>query len=922
MLSKFLTKLLSSVFLLSLAFACRQSGENDGKASIPAAKDLSLTVSIAPLGRAAIAADKIVWEAGDSICVFDGYLTRIFRCSEGGASAVFSGKACPAESYGVAWPASSASAYAHGKYSVVIPDVQRAVLNSFPREAYPVYGVADAGEAVTLSPVAALAKIEIEPGNEALGQISVSSGPRELLTGRIIISTSGNNPPVVLGNSTRAVLLPEGDCFVPGTYYVALNPIETENGLDLKIESNYYAPFERHIPVATSLAKGEAISLGSFNPSDERVEEEPDDPAADPSSNFGFDFAKLRQKHHPRLFMTAEDFLRLKKMLFLEPETHATLVQLHNATMGYADQQLLKADELPLPEGTKNDVLTNVAREAVGRIFSLSYAYRLTGDTRYLASAKRNLARISSYTTWYPQSYLSTGELMLAAAVGYDWLYYELSLEERTAARQAMCTLGLQTVRDDHYATKADNWNQVCNAGLFSAALVSYEKAKTLCGYHIDASIAANLNVLDIIYGQDGSYPEGYGYWEYGTTFQSFLTEASLTAFGSAGGIETHRGLLNTGHYMLYMADAIGSFPYSDGGRSSASTRIAQWWLAGLCNDPSLLVNEVYMLAMGHYKSGGRTLPFVPCVLSKHPELASGPFNYPTERVWSGNGTVPMVLVRDGWNNDAGDVYLAMKGGPANTNHGHMDSGSFVYDRFGVRWIDEILLTGGYAPYENALEDVGGNFWGMGQGSLRWDVFVMNNLAHPTLSFENNDGSIGNKVHDTDHCVSGKATLQETISTATRAGGRFDMTPVFAGQVASATRQAVLDQNLDAEITDIITALPGQDAKLQWRVPTKVTVSVGDDCVELISSGKEMYLYTVSSDSALVPVFTDFGNTRPAAGLWGWQARSWDQGTSAYHIVGYTLTIPAGQTVTLRTMISTEAPGQVGGGAENESPEM
>ena len=56
MLSKFLTKLLSSVFLLSLAFACRQSGENDGKASIPDAKDLSLTVSIAPLGRAAIAA--------------------------------------------------------------------------------------------------------------------------------------------------------------------------------------------------------------------------------------------------------------------------------------------------------------------------------------------------------------------------------------------------------------------------------------------------------------------------------------------------------------------------------------------------------------------------------------------------------------------------------------------------------------------------------------------------------------------------------------------------------------------------------------------------------------------------------------------------------------------------------------------------
>ena len=75
------------------------------------------------------------------------------------------------------------------------------------------------------------------------------------------------------------------------------------------------------------------------------------------------------------------------------------------------------------------------------------------------------------------------------------------------------------------------------------------------------------------------------------------------------------------------------------------------------------------------------------------------------------------------------------------------------------------------------------------------------------------------------------------------------------------------------------------------------------------------------SDSNLVPQFKDFGNSRPV-GQWGWIARDWDQTSSAFRIVGYTLTIPAGSTVTLNTHFSVTAPGQGSGTVENEKPQM
>lgn len=923
MSSAYFCEVSCALALLVTAMSCaKENGVQPGDADA-ALKEVSLTVTATPLSRAVLESGELIWMVGDSISVFDGYAPRVFVCTEGGAQGTFAGLAYEADSYSAVWPASSAFAYAQDKFSVRIPEQQAAKRGAVAPESYPMLGSAAKGEVIKLAPVAALVAVELAEGNDALTCIRVSSPADEWFCGNMVLTTSpADTPPVLLGTTSQVTMLPEDDFFTAGTYYMSVYPAALEDGLDVQIESSFYAPFSCHIDgVSGELSQGQTVSLGVFNPAAGRVEEEADDNSPDPASAYGYDFGSLATIHHPRLLMQAEDFVRLKKQVFLHPEDNETLVSLHNAAITLANSNLAKTTDIPLPEGAKGDVLAHVAREALGRLLSCSYAYRMTGENRYLTRAKADLARICSFENWFPKSWLSTAELMTAAAFAYDWLYYDLTLEERTAARTAIETLGLGSCPNGHYATTYNNWNQVCNAGLLCGAMAIYEKNKALAATHIDASTGSNLGALDIIYGEDGSYPEGYGYWEYGTEFQAILTAALLKAFGQAGGIESHHGLLRTGEYMLYMSDAVGTFPYSDGGQSSASPCIAQWWLASLTSDSSILANELRLLANGSYRNSTRLLPLAPCFLYGMSGFDPAKATWPTKAVWSGNGTAPMVMVRRGWNNDEGDMYLAMKGGAATTNHGHMDAGSFVYDRGGIRWVDEILLTGGYAPYENALSTAGGSFWSMRQGSLRWDVFVCNNLAHPTLSFANNDGSVSGKVHETDHCANGKATLLYTSDSTDGAGGTFDMSPVFAGQVGSATRQATLMENGDASITDIITALPGQDALLQWRAPTRVDVTVDEDCIELRHGEEEMYLWVQSSDESLTPVLTDFGNVRPV-GQWGWTARDWDQSANDYHIVGYTLTIPAGRSVTLRTNISASAPGQVSGDVDNERPQM
>ena len=167
-----------------------------------------------------------------------------------------------------------------------------------------------------------------------------------------------------------------------------------------------------------------------------------------------------------------------------------------------------------------------------------------------------------------------------------------------------------------------------------------------------------------------------------------------------------------------------------------------------------------------------------------------------------------------------------------------------------------------------------------------------------TLTFENNDGSVS-KTHDTDHDVTGKATIIERYTDPGSLGVKMDLTPVFKGQAASVKRTVRLMGD-DLVITDEVKALNGTDAKMQWRMMTAAKVEVAADGETLTRNGKSLLLTAESSDAAVKPVYASWSADRPA----GWTPRTWDPSNADYTIAGYFAVIPAGKTVKFVTTLS------------------
>lgn len=626
-------------------------------------------------------------------------------------------------------------------------------------------------------------------------------------------------------------------------------------------------------------------------------QEEADDTTADVTATF--DYGAMAALGHPRIMITADGFKDLSRKLKKGGPEYSTLRKFSDIIIKRADEIIEQhvVPEYKLDES--NTRLLGQSRRALEGLSSFAYAYRITKDPKYIEAAKEYLSIVCAFKDWHPQHYLDTGEMSLAVAIAYDWLYYELPLDVRTLAHEKMVEYALNICDKQWYMTGLNNWNQVCNAGMVAAAIAIYEKDKALSTRIIEDAIPSNRRAQEAIYAPDGAYPEGYGYWDYGTGFETLLLKMLDTAFGNDAGLSQTPGFMATAKYMLYMASPNnGCFSYADGGSSREVPHGGMWWFAAKTGDQSLLMNELRLLDADNYSGGEmqRITAAIPCFIKDFPIDAAKTVK-PDKEMWSGQGLVPVVLVHTGWNFDEGDVYLGAMGGGAYHSHGHMDAGAFVFESQGVRWSEDRPRPS-YQAMENALRDAGGSFWDMSQNALRWDILLMNNICHSTLLFENSDGSV-KKLHPSDQLVA-LTTMEETYDKPECMGAKFDLTPAYADQVASVHRTAQIIDGKVLRITDEVTAKPRMAARMQWRMMTGAKVEVSPAGETLSKDGKSVFLSAESSDAAVKPVYASWSADRPA----GWTPRTWDSSNADYTIAGYSAVVPAGKTVTFVTTLS------------------
>lgn len=549
-------------------------------------------------------------------------------------------------------------------------------------------------------------------------------------------------------------------------------------------------------------------------------------------------FTFLTEELHPRILMTEDDFTNLKSRIESGKETNVNAI--HELIMRVTDVKGMASAPLKFQLDESGKRILTVSRDAILRIFNCAYAYKTTGEKKYLEHAENDINTVCDFVDWNAKKhFLDAAEMCTAVALGYDWLYNDLrddTMEKaEKAIREFAFTPALGGVWNLNFYNSTSNWNQVCNGGLVIGALAIYEKCPVTAQEIINKAIASNPAPMRTMYAPDGNYTEGYSYWCYGTTFECLMLSALESVTGKDYGLYDLPGFSKTGEFMQYMEGINNAvFNYSDCGVYS-SFLLPQWYFAEKSANPSILYSELKKLPALTGAAAGTEERLLPMVMAFVKDVDLDRIEIPSKKVWYGNGVNPLILVKTGWDNSAEDKYLGFKGGRARNSHAHMDTGSFVYDAYGIRWACDLGGTS-YTKAELAMKEAGGNFWNMRQESMRWDFMRLSNKLHNTIT-----------INGAKHQVETVSPIVDVYDSGEELGGTVDLTPAVSDQAAKALRTAKIAGNKDLVITDDITALSDKEAAVRWTMMTQADVTVENDRIILSRAGKTMYL-TAASD--------------------------------------------------------------------------
>ncbi|MCB1126517.1 MAG: hypothetical protein KDM81_08485, partial [Verrucomicrobiae bacterium] len=308
-------------------------------------------------------------------------------------------------------------------------------------------------------------------------------------------------------------------------------------------------------------------------------------------------------KTHPRLFVSAED-LRALRTPFPDGSLKRALAEyIVKEARGLLDAQ-------PITRTLEGRRLLGQSRRCIERVVVLATAFHLTGEERFARRAEREMRAAAGFTDWNPSHFLDVAEMTTALAIGYDWLFDALSPESRVAIREAIVEKGVKLPLETKYngwVRARNNWGQVCHGGLTLGALAVLEDEPELAARTV-ANALKNVTVSMAAFAPKGSYPEGPGYWAYGTTYNVLLIDALEGVLGSGFGLSQAPGFDMTGQYPAMMTGPSGTtFNYADGG-SGRGPEPALFWFARRYHRPDWIHEEFDWLRR-KMASGGRFLP-------------------------------------------------------------------------------------------------------------------------------------------------------------------------------------------------------------------------------------------------------------------------------------------------------------------------
>lgn len=497
---------------------------------------------------------------------------------------------------------------------------------------------------------------------------------------------------------------------------------------------------------------------------------------------------KTLKPGHPRLLLGAEDFARVKRIAHDDPLAASWREKL------VADaEKMLTAP--PVEHVLIGPRLLDKSRTALSRVSTLAALYRLTGDRRFADRAKRELLAVSAFADWNPSHFLDVAEMTTAVAVGYDWLYDQLSPQERATLRRAIVERGLKPglavyEKGNGWPKAVHNWNQVCNGGMTIGALAIADEEPELAAKVI-AFGRASIPRSMASFAPDGGWAEGPGYWGYATEYNVFYLAALESALGTDFGLKRMPGFAQCGDYRIHSVGPTNlAFNYADAG-ARAGRDSQTFWLARAFDRPDCDAFERRM-------TGNQPNIFALLWFNPHfgRDEAHALDRAPTVKLFKG---INVTFLRSDWR-DKNAFFVGFKGGDNKANHSHLDLGTFVMDALGERW----------------AVDLGGDEYNMPAyfGVKRWTYYRLRTEGHNTLTF---DGGENQDPKATARIIAFGGAGERRFAIA-------DLSAAYRGQATKVTRGIALTGRRQVLVEDEVEAAGPVDPA--WAMHTNAAIRI------------------------------------------------------------------------------------------------
>lgn len=265
---------------------------------------------------------------------------------------------------------------------------------------------------------------------------------------------------------------------------------------------------------------------------------------------------------HPRIWLNQEQVENFQEELLKNSEYCAFDWFYKKSVLEYAGKAVIK-EPLPYPENKRVISLWRKnymdCQEALCHIRSLSIGGVLTKDHDLIDQAKASLLQIAGWDTDGPTKRDYNDEcafrVAYALAFGYDWLYGELTEEERADVLQSLF-IRTKQVADYIIVNTRIHYSLYDSHAIRSLSSVIVPCCIAMLGEKEEAQqwLDYAIEYFHIIYtpwgGRDGGWAEGPGYW---TTAMAFVTDA-INLLKSYVGIDLYQRpfFKKTGDFPLY----------------------------------------------------------------------------------------------------------------------------------------------------------------------------------------------------------------------------------------------------------------------------------------------------------------------------------------------------------------------------------